>query len=776
MRKAMEVAKRKYKPEVVTFLNRASGKRGSVEDITDGLQTEDLRNTEIQENLIREYLKDYEVEEALMKRVLNLNLKYNKIAEDNEEISRNVNWRLRSVSWDNLFNYGEDNRINFDNLEGIVGIFGKNFSGKSSIIDSILYTLYNSTSKNDRKNLNIINQNCEYGAGTATISIGDRDYTVNRKSEKYTRKLKGEVTLEARTNASFEVYDPTTDCSESLNGLTRNQTDKNIRKIFGTLEDFLYSSMSSQLDSLTFIKEGSTKRKEILAKFLDLEFFERKFKYSKEDAADTKGALRKLEDKNFDEDIDAAQEHLDEANAKLDKKKNTCTSLLQKISDVNTEIGEIKENINSIPAEIIDVCKVRDELKDTKNQILCVSDENETLTEERTHAKEKYQKIVDFLAEYDEVSLFEKQEKASELLEQLLNVENLLTEEQGEFTRNTQKLQLLQGIPCGNAYPKCKFIKDAYIAKATAPQNEREIQRLASIVDDLNDDIKEIDPDMVDDHINKYTAIVNNKNAVSNQITNCDLKIEKNDSIIRQLISESEKLSATLSEYELNKDIIENAEALNKKMKSLTLKAKTLKTNHDKCHQDVLDLYKLVGSTEQSVAHLVEQREAYINLQEEYSAYDLYMRCMHPNGIAFDVIKRKLPVINEEIAKMLANIVDFEVFFEDDGRRLDIFIKHENYDPRPLEMGSGAEKTIAAMAIRLALLSVSSLPKSDLFILDEPGTALDEENMQGFIAILDLIKSYFKTVLLISHLDSLKDCVDMQITIDKKNGYACVNI
>ena len=125
---------------------------------------------------------------------------------------------------------------------------------------------------------------------------------------------------------------------------------------------------------------------------------------------------------------------------------------------------------------------------------------------------------------------------------------------------------------------------------------------------------------------------------------------------------------------------------------------------------------------------------------------------------------------------MLANIVDFEVFFEDDGRRLDIFIKHENYDPRPLEMGSGAEKTIAAMAIRLALLSVSSLPKSDLFILDEPGTALDEENMQGFIAILDLIKSYFKTVLLISHLDSLKDCVDMQITIDKKNGYACVNI
>ena len=91
-------------------------------------------------------------------------------------------------------------------------------------------------------------------------------------------------------------------------------------------------------------------------------------------------------------------------------------------------------------------------------------------------------------------------------------------------------------------------------------------------------------------------------------------------------------------------------------------------------------------------------------------------------------------------------------------------------------MGSGAEKTIAAMAIRLAFLTVSSLPKSDLFILDEPGTALDEENMEGFVRILDMIKGHFKTVLLISHLDSLKDCVDMQINIEKKAGFAHVNI
>ena len=94
------------------------------------------------------------------------------------------------------------------------------------------------------------------------------------------------------------------------------------------------------------------------------------------------------------------------------------------------------------------------------------------------------------------------------------------------------------------------------------------------------------------------------------------------------------------------------------------------------------------------------------------------MTCCHPNGISYDIIKRKLPLINDEVSKVLANIVDFEIFFEDDGKKLDILIKHPKYEARPIEMGSGAEKTLAAMAIRLALLSVSFLPKSNIFICE----------------------------------------------------------
>ena len=149
---------------------------------------------------------------------------------------------------------------------------------------------------------------------------------------------------------------------------------------------------------------------------------------------------------------------------------------------------------------------------------------------------------------------------------------------------------------------------------------------------------------------------------------------------------------------------------------------------------------------------------------------------MHSNGIPYNIIKQKLPLLNEEIAKILSNIVNFEVFFENLDNKLDLLIKHPFYDSRPLSMGSGAEKTLASMAIRLALITITNLPKSELFILDEPATALDQEHMEGFTNLLRMIKNQFKTVILISHLDSLKDVVDMAIDITKIDGYASVDI
>jgi DNA repair exonuclease SbcCD ATPase subunit len=128
-----------------------------------------------------------------------------------------------------------------------------------------------------------------------------------------------------------------------------------------------------------------------------------------------------------------------------------------------------------------------------------------------------------------------------------------------------------------------------------------------------------------------------------------------------------------------NKEAIENLEQLVAQRKTLEGTLKSVKRSLAKCEKERLQFYKQVGSLEEKTKTVETEKENYANLQEEYSAYDLYMACMHPNGIAFDIIKKKLPIINDEIAKTIANIVDFEIFFEVDGSKFDIFIKHPSY-------------------------------------------------------------------------------------------------
>ena len=761
MKRAVDIAKHRFKPETISFLNRASGERGSVEALTDDLKTENLRDIDVQEQLIDEYLVGYEVEEKTLEKVYELNKKYNQIVEDNEDVSRNINWKLVDFEFDNLFNFGDDNKVNFQQLDGIIGIFGKNYSGKSSVIDAILWTLFNSTSKNERKNLNVINQNKDDCRGLVRIQIGEKIYTVERKASKYIKRLKGEETQEAKTELNFEVYDPVMDTTESLNGLTRTLTDANIRRKLGTLEDFSVSSLSSQHGALAFIDEGSTRRKEIIAKFLDLELFERKFRLAKEDSVDLKGALKRMETKNYDDEIAETKENLQQSRDASTSNKSSYETIKNDLAALVVAEQNTTNQIENIPTELIDIHNLLVEQKEKATSVVTLAAKISEQTEDIANKKEGLKQLREAMAFLDNKKLTKDKEEIDKLNEKISEVQKRLVD-------INKKQKLLDGIPCGDGFPTCKFIKDANIAVATKEQSQNELSDATMCLADLN-------PKTVEEQLKQYNVMSNSIASHEKNITTLKLSREKNKTLKTKTQFSLKTITEKINEYEENKESIENLEKLITEQstlrKNIKIKQKELTNSEDK----MLEGVKLVGTYEQKLQSLFEQKQEYQDLQREFAAYDLYMQCMHPNGIAYDIIKKKIPVINEEIAKVLANIVDFEVFFEASGNKFDIFIKHPRYEERPIEMASGAEKSLSAMAIRLALLGVSSLPTGDIFILDEPGTALDEDNMSGFIRILELIKVYFKNVLLISHLDSLKDCVDMQIVIDKKHGYARVN-
>jgi len=237
-----------------------------------------------------------------------------------------------------------------------------------------------------------------------------------------------------------------------------------------------------------------------------------------------------------------------------------------------------------------------------------------------------------------------------------------------------------------------------------------------------------------------------------------------------------EALKLKKSQYYNNKDVFEEISAINKELRLVTKKLADKENVYQNCQSSLAMLHKKTGSLEEQIKSMEEESAKLQSLQEEYDAYDLFMQCMHSNGIAYSIIKSKLPILNLEVAKILSNIVDFDLTFNSEGKKLDILIKHENKKSYPIEMGSGAEQTAAAVAIRLALIKIGTLPISNIIILDEPATAFDEKHMEKFISLLEIIKTQFETVYLISHLEILKDTTDKQIIIENISGDAKVEV
>ena len=774
VRKAIEIVKHKHDPESVTYLNRAASNKIDVTAPT-GIKKQDLRDLKIQEQLMAEYLGEFEATDEVLEKVYDLNKRYNKEIEENEEVYRNIDWSLKSLEWDNVFNYGEGNRINFSKLEGIVGIFGKNYSGKSSIVDTLLYTMYNKTSKSIKKSYNIINQNKEKCTSKVQIEINGKNYFIERSSKKDIKKRTGEDLQTATTDLEFYSEDNIGQTT-GLNGTSRQDTDSNVRKYFGTINDFLLTSMASQLDSLSFINEGSTKRKEYLAKFLDLEIFDKKFKMAKEESAMTRMSLKKLEGIDFDSQISALKRDIVKSELAIETHKAQCKTMREELQKQLNQLKELSSKIDAVPAEIIDPVLTQQEILRKERLILETSASKTRNITQLAKDQEKFEKICEFLADFN-IESYEEKKKLIETKK--LKLSNLIKDMQTlseEKTRHIQKQDLLSEVPCGDKYPSCKFIKDAHKAGDLVQITECNMRENAKETNQTGSEIHALQPETVDDHIQKYQLLVDKKAALASSIATSKITIERSEALLFKEQVELDKLKDKSQEYNENKEAIENLKHLMTQLKEEQSLIRSKEKEIEECDSKIMKLHQKHGSLEQKLKHTKESRKEKNELEQNFAAYHLLMTCCHPNGVSYEIIKNRLPIINEEIAKILTNIVDFEVFITNNEDKLDIFIKHPKYDARPLEMGSGAEKTIASMAIRLAFLTVSSLPKSDLFILDEPGTALDEDNMEGFVRILDMIKGYFKTVILISHLDSLKDCVDMQINIERSDGFAHVNI
>ena len=163
-----------------------------------------------------------------------------------------------------------------------------------------------------------------------------------------------------------------------------------------------------------------------------------------------------------------------------------------------------------------------------------------------------------------------------------------------------------------------------------------------------------------------------------------------------------------------------------------------------------------------------------VDIEQKILDYDLYLLALSKDGIPYELITRAIPAIEREINNVLENMNSgFHIELEMKDKMIDAFICYGD-DKWNLELSSGMERFVSSLAIRIGLINVSTLPRPNFIIVDEGFGALDSDNIANMQGAFQYLRTQFDFVMVITHLDTIKDYMDTLIPIEVNNGLSKV--
>ncbi len=769
-----KLVKKKWNPHDIITLGVKNVSQSSTSVMEMATKNENIRLPEIQEKLIREFLRPKNAPERVMQKIIDLNRKYQVSMDQREDISRNVKWRVLKMGWSNLYNYGEGNVIDFAQIRGLTGIFGANAIGKSSLIDVITVAAYDANTKEVAKNINLVNDNKDKAVLILELLSNNDRYTIERTIERIKfGQRKGSEKEWGKTALKFERVDADGGV-EKLVGESRPETERNIRRRFGTFDDFMLTSLFAQWDPMDLIMCKETERKRILYRFLDLDIFEEKGKLAREEMREHVQRLDDLEKGGFERIAKELQEKLELAREELKESESSSEQIeahIKNLHDLVEELAAKKVPVQNVPF-VSD-----DEIKKIGEQTNTLERDAEKLADQLLELNRQTTDLNQKLNLKNEVFLIQRKNDLDALEKILIIGQSNVSTLMEDWTRASRQSRILETVPCGDAFPTCRFLIDAFAAKAEMPEINKNLQEQREGVKQTEAAIE-----IQKAHVAELEIIKQNRiklKEYENQTTMLMLKRENILLRIEGLRKEWQVKNDGRLRYEQSRKEIEENAKLDAEIEETkgAIKARTRHLKEE--HLRATELHKKIAS-EQGILERVQKELTQITeLRDLCQAFELYGEAMGKDGIALQILTQKLPVINEEINKILGSAAEFNVFIEYDKEEqsIKIYLQYGQYKSRLIELGSGAEKFLASIALRSSLLSISNLPRSNMFIIDEGFGKLDPTNLEAVQKMFDYLKSVFDHVIVISHSDLMKDMVDNTIEIVADDeGYAHVEI
>lgn len=740
----------KYKSKNIQVITKNLSQKSDIK--LESLEASDnILDKQFQKKLMKDFIKENSIQ-IKWELIDRLDNKVNvEIDKENPNKIRYNKWYVKKIEFSNFLSFGDNNEIDYTTLEGITVIEStpKNFGGKStSSVDLLLFLFFNTTTKT-KTIQEVFNKftNKDEVIVRGEISIDGDDYTIERKlSRKKTKS--GDYTVTNKLEFYKRKEDGTVD---NLTGEQRRETESFISSAIGSEEDFLSTIMTTGNNLEQLIDSKPTARGQILTKFMGLESLRSKEEIAKNIYNDWSRKLvsntynitqLEIDNANYKDSITNSENEIERLNTdlkRLEKKLSNLETkkdetLISRNNDVDQEL--IKTNPRLLLSEINDLKSQKQTSQKNANNI--------DVTEPSKYFNEdEYKTLKELLGDlysYDVAYKYEKEEK-EKLIKQLT---------EGKICPTCNRP--LEMVDHSDEIKKLK--KESKEIETNSKLNKKEYDKTKKKLDDL---------DLLKVEFETYE-----KNKLRK--ARYELEVEQKELEIQQKQNK-------LDNYENNKKKLEENQKIDAEI--IALKSQIETTNADiRVANNTIEKHRnnIISMTEKIVINndLIKK----IKSEEELShVFKTYLTIYGKNGISKIIMKNMIPLLNQELYRLLVDSCHFilELNVNDRNEVEFVMIDTETRVVKPLNSGSGYERTISSLALRSVLTKISSLPKPNIVVMDEVFGKIADENLEMVGEFFKKIKNYFEHILVISHNPLIRNWSDNIIMIKKEENISSID-
>lgn len=482
--------------------------------------------------------------------------------------------------------------------------------------------------------------------------------------------------------------------------------------------------------------------------------------------------------------IASAESLLQQAEAKvterleLEDKRNSSRERQAELKAENDALkvamNELKERIDSLKAADGATCPLC-------GQELSPEHRKATLKQLESEGREKGDRFRANQSEWGERAQQIKDYESQ--IAKLASAENERVQYASEISQLTERLETLQALAKDWESIGKKRLKEVEKILATGKYAAEEHKRLAKLDKELeklgydvpaHEHAREAELELravEEEHLSLKSAKEVSRQ-IAGEIANLKSEIKNREAEIEKLVQDYETAQANLKAAEAGAPDLDEAER-----ELFRLREAENKTRNE------------LGGAQQRVDVLEVQRARKVafekecdELQKQIARHRTLERAFGKDGVPALLIEQALPQIEDRANELLDRLSDGHMSIRfvtqteykdkkrDDLREtLDIQIS-DTAGIRNYEMYSGGEAFRVNFAIRLALSKILAQRKGarlQTLVVDEGFGSQDTQGRQRLIEAINLVKNDFAKIIVITHLDELKDAFPTRIEVEK---------